>query len=64
MFWDGTILEVFANDRFALSTHLYGGECAPSVLVCDGSGAEVGPSSLPAGMTGAGSVKARVWNYQ
>lgn len=28
VFFDSTLLEVFANDRFALSTHLYGGECA------------------------------------
>ncbi len=31
LFFDTKILEVFANDRFALSTHVYGGDCAVSL---------------------------------
>lgn len=41
VFYDGSLLEVFANDRFALSTHVYGGACTLSTYSTGGSNAHV-----------------------
>lgn len=51
VFWDGTILEVFANERFALSTHLYGGACGMRVIQKAGDG------------NGGPDVKVEGWSY-
>lgn len=45
LFYDHGILEIFANERFALSTRLYGGSCGVRVI------------SDPK----AGDVRARKW---
>lgn len=38
LLYDNGILEIFANERFALSTRLYGGPCKIRILSDDGDG--------------------------
>lgn len=41
VFLDSAVLEVFANDRFALTTHVYGGPCTLSMIKQGGEVASV-----------------------
>ena len=51
IFFDATFLEIFANDRFALSTHLYGGIC------------EVKLYTSPRLDEKRGELQARAWHF-